>query len=567
MFLQRLIEYSARLNLPPTLYSEAPVRYIIDLDRDGRLLSRSPTDTADPANRSAQNGQRRPMPRVQRTSSIRPLLLSDNAAYTLGLKREGKGAEREQACHEAYLEQLRRCAAQTQEPTVQAILAFFDRGSNAELNLPDDLASGANITFRVEGALAVDVPAVQAWWAADHASDAEGSDAPIMQCLVCGQQRSVLERLQQKIKGIPGGQPSGTSIISANEEAYESYGLQASLIAPICAPCAERMTKALNHLLADPAARLTCGGNTVFVCWTREETNFTFLDLLKTPEPGDVKALLRSVYGTPAPAVEANRFYAALLSGSGGRAVLRTWIDATLPEIHRNLAGWFQRQSIVGAYGDPPEPLGLYTLAAATVRDRKDVTPPTYRALLTAALQGYPLPPNLLYQTVQRTRADQGVTREQAALLKLALLSQITAYQKEDTMVQLDVHNMQPAYLCGRLLAVLESAQRAAIPEAKATIVDRYYGTASTAPATVFGTLLQGAQSHLGKLERDNRGAYLAIQERLEEVMAGLQSFPRVLNLQEQALFALGYYHQRAEHRAGAKATALRKAAATESNA
>lgn len=133
-------------------------------------------------------------------------------------------------------------------------------------------------------------------------------------------------------------------------------------------------------------------------------------------------------------------------------------------------------------------------------------------------------------------------------------------------MVELDVHNVQPAYLCGRLLAVLESAQRAAIPEAKATIVDRYYGTASTAPATVFGMLLQGAQSHLGKLERDKPGAYQAIQQRLEEVMAGLQGFPRVLNLQEQALFALGYYHQRAEHRAGIKAAVANKAAAAESN-
>ena len=566
MFLQRLIEYSERLNLPPTLYSEAPVRYIIDLDRNGRLLSRSPTDTADPSSKGSQNGQRRCVPRVQRSSGIRPLLLSDNAAYTLGITREGKDPERELACHEAYLDQLRRCAAQTLEPAVQAIFAFYDQGSDVELKPPDDLAGSANITFRVEGVMPVDLPVVQAWWAAENATDAEGSNAPTMQCLVCGQQRRVLERLQEKIKGIPGGQTTGTSIISANAEAFESYGLQASLIAPICASCAEHMTKALNHLLADLAARLKFGDSSVCVCWTREETSFSFLDLLNKPDPADVKALLRSVYGKPAPAVAANRFYAALLSGSGGRAVLRAWIDASLPEIQHHLAGWFQRQSIIGEWGDPPEPLGLYTLAEATVRDRKEIAPPTYKALLTSALQGYPLPPNLLYQTVQRTHADQDVTRKQAALIKLVLLSQTIASQKEDTMVELDVHNVQPAYLCGRLLAVLESAQRAAIPEAKATIVDRYYGTASTAPATVFGMLLQGAQSHLGKLERDKPGAYQAIQQRLEEVMSGLQGFPRVLNLQEQALFALGYYHQRAEHRAGIKAAVANKAAAAESN-
>lgn len=576
MFLQRLIEYSKRLKkLPPTLYSEAPVRYIIDLDRDGRLLSRSPTDTADPSSKSTRNGLRHPVPRVQRASGIRPLLLSDNGAYTLGLTREGKDPEREQACHEAYMEQLRRCAAQTQEPAVQAILAFYDQNLDAELNLPADLASSANITFRVGVDWAVDLPAVQAWWAAENATDAEGSNAPTMQCLACGQPRRVLERLQTKIKGIPGGQTTGTSLISANADAFESYGLQASLIAPICAPCAESMTRALNALLAEPTTHLILGDSSVFVCWTREETSFDFLNMLSKPDPADVKALLSSVYGKPAPSVEANRFYAALLSGSGGRAVLRAWIDATLPETKHNLAVWFQRQSIIGAWGDPHEPLGLYALAEATVRDRKEIAPPTYKALLTSALQGYPLPPNLLYQVVLRTLVGvkvQGtnvvehVSRKQAALLKLVLLSQASASTKEDTMVELDVHNVQPAYLCGRLLAVLESAQRAAIPEAKATIVDRYYGTASTAPATVFGMLLQGAQSHLGKLERDKPGAYQAIQQRLEEVMAGLQSFPRVLNLQEQALFALGYYHQRAEHRAGIKAAVANKAAVAESN-
>ena len=123
-------------------------------------------------------------------------------------------------------------------------------------------------------------------------------------------------------------------------------------------------------------------------------------------------------------------------------------------------------------------------------------------------------------------------------------------------MSKLDPTMSQPAYLCGRLLAALESAQRRAIPGANTTIVDRYYGTASTAPATVFGALLTGSQAHLSKLRRDRPGAYHAIQEEIEEIMSGLPGFPRTLSLEEQALFALGYYHQRAHHRARARAAA-----------
>ena len=130
-------------------------------------------------------------------------------------------------------------------------------------------------------------------------------------------------------------------------------------------------------------------------------------------------------------------------------------------------------------------------------------------------------------------------------------------------MVQLDPDNPSAAYRCGRLLAVLEAVQRLAVPGAKATIVDRFFGTASSAPASVFGRLLRGAQPHLAKLERDRRGAYVALQRRLEEIQAGLPAsgFPRVLTLEDQGIFALGYYHQRAFDRAQAReATERRKA-------
>ena len=92
-------------------------------------------------------------------------------------------------------------------------------------------------------------------------------------------------------------------------------------------------------------------------------------------------------------------------------------------------------------------------------------------------------------------------------------------------------------------MAVLEEVQRAAIPGVSATVVDRFYGTASTAPVSVFPRLLRGAQPHLAKLQRDNRGAYVAIQRRLEQIMSGLpanEGFLRTLTLAQQGFFSLG---------------------------
>ena len=198
-------------------------------------------------------------------------------------------------------------------------------------------------------------------------------------------------------------------------------------------------------------------------------------------------------------------------------------------------------------------PVGLYALVAATVRDvNKDLSPLTPRALLRAALAGAPLPPNLLSEAVRRNRAEQDVTRPRAALIKAVIQSRQGLLLEEDTMIQLDNDNLDPAYRCGRLLAVLESVQYQAL--GITAVTDRFYGTASSAPASVFGRLLRGAQPHLAKLERDKRGAYFALQQRLEEVMAGLQGFPKTLGMEDQGLFALGFYHQRAHDRAQARA-------------
>ena len=116
-------------------------------------------------------------------------------------------------------------------------------------------------------------------------------------------------------------------------------------------------------------------------------------------------------------------------------------------------------------------------------------------------------------------------------------------------MVALEPEHPSPAYHCGRLLSVLEAVQRAALPNVNATIVDRYYGAASTTPAVVFGSLLRGAQPHLSRLDGPRRGG---LQNRITEVCTQIGGFPKTLSLEQQALFSLGYYHQRAYDRAQA---------------
>lgn len=551
MLLQELVEYAERQEkLAPPLYNRKWVRYVIDLDAEGKLLNPEPYDLAE-TDDGQRRGQRRSAPNVGRSSNIQPLLLADHAEYTFGLGREKSRPERVKDCHAEYIDLLERCVKQTGDPSVEAVLTFLTNDPLAQLDLSDDFDRSGAVIFRVENEFVHDRLSVRRFWANWHAPTPVG-DENLMQCIICGETKPTLERLQTTIKGIPGGHSKGTSIISANENAFESYGLEASHIAPTCFECGIQFTKAVNYLIGDDSSHIGFS-STVFIFWTREPVEFSFVNLLKDPKPEDVRDMIASVWsGKGQTDVDDTDFYAVSLSANGARAVVRDWIDTTVGQAKESLAHWFERQRVVDAWGDEPRPLGVYALAGATVRDLQDISPPTARVLLRTALTETPLSWNMLQQAVRRNQAERDVTRPRAALIKLVMVSQ--GVMKENDMVQLQTDHPEPAYHCGRLLAVLESIQRSALGDINATIVDRFYGTASTAPASVFGRLVRGAQPHLSKLRRDRPGAGYALQERLEEVLGALPAFPHTLDLKEQGLFALGYYHQRAYDRAQAQA-------------
>ena len=72
---------------------------------------------------------------------------------------------------------------------------------------------------------------------------------------------------------------------------------------------------------------------------------------------------------------------------------------------------------------------------------------------------------------------------------------------------------------------------------------ERYYGSACTSPVTVFPTLLRLKNHHLAKIE--GRGIVTWFEKKLGEIMGNVESFPSHLDLHEQGMFAIGYYHQR----------------------
>lgn len=105
------------------------------------------------------------------------------------------------------------------------------------------------------------------------------------------------------------------------------------------------------------------------------------------------------------------------------------------------------------------------------------------------------------------------------------------------------------AYVYGRLLRLFEEVQRTALGDVNATVVDKFYGTFSAAPALVFPRLMANAHNHLRKIRNEKPGAAVDLDKRLGEVLSLLPAAPPAgtFSLADQGRFALGYYHQKAQ--------------------
>lgn len=550
MILNKLVEFADSINdeLPPSMYSKLGFKWEIELDEDGNYIGITPLSNG----KSGKGGLEIITPnRVRSGINPPPLLLGDKANYVLGYGYDDPNNSPE---FRDFANLVNECAEKTGEPKVRAVQTFLDNFSKSPDifldNIKADLAKiggeiAANdfICFRVGGIRPIDLPSVRAFWA-DYLPE-----GPCMQCLVCGQKRKVNE-VHPKIKHLnfEGERSSDKVLISANKPAFTSYGAKQALIAPICRSCCEAYVNAINYMLTNENHHIFVGP-TAFLFWTKRQSNFSPATLLSRPNENDVKTLIAAYRSGVLPSeLDGDDFYALTLSASISRAVVRDWLDTTIPAVQANLGRWFSLQKVVDNNGSEGEFYGVDALARSlyperkNTRDRPKMAPNVPVCLVRCALTGGQLPNWLLAQAIGRNRAEQGVTRNRIALIKAVILSQKT--YEEGYMEDLDRSCTSPGYVCGRLLAELEAAQKVAI-NPKATIVDRYYGAASSAPASIFGNLMRISRTHLSKLSKEKPGIFVRIDRNIQEILSNLKEFPKVLSLKEQAMFALGYYHQK----------------------
>lgn len=593
MILHKLYEFSHTIeNLNPPGFVRRLITKKIYID-SATLTADAISPTKEKQGKLTGEYTNEPQESPRRTSGISPRLFSDNATYAFGMTDEGSSqkqiAKAEQA-HQAWSDQIKRCAVETQDPNHLIFLKWlhspdFDR-IKAEISANDDVA------FLIDDQPLSQLPSSVEWW-----SKQGGKTKPGI-CMITGQKSEVTESMPIMISGVPGGQTSGTALFSINFDAAESHGLKGALNSPISLAAADRICKALNHLIRyrigakSRPLHATRVGETLFIGWLQDHPLYANpISLLMEPaqpsseskeqpslpqdseslsDPDEILDLIRALglpryirderfehildpeqrLTTKEVAKPETPFYVLVLSANAARIVVRNFINLTADDLVENEKLWFQRLTIGSKENRP----SIYGLAKSLYREAKDIPNHVAEKLGLAALRGKAPDPAFLTLALQRNRAMNGpfTTSKSGQRIidssRLALIKSVLVPDPHDqSLNMLNTEHENPAYHCGRLLATLEWVQESAISGLNASLVERNFASACASPGHVLPRLVKNAVvAHLPKIRKEKGGLHHTFQKELAAVQSKIgDQWPTGLSQRDQGLFVLGYYHQR----------------------
>ncbi len=386
----------------------------------------------------------------------------------------------------------------------------------------------------------------------------EGGEDKEQVCLVTGE-KTPIAQLHPSIKGVRGTNPQGASIVSFNLDSFRSFGKKQGLNSPVGETAAFCYTTALNHMLGKDSHNKTIVGDSTIVFWSQKrdspayDLESEFQWFLEDPPKDDpdrgvqaVKGLFEAVRSGNLCLPDDNRFYVLGLAPNVARISVRFWKTGTTRGFAEKIVKHFEDIQITHGPNEPEHLTLNRILRSIALECKMDNVPPNLPAsVVNSILDGTPYPITLAQQCIRRIRAERNVNRSRAGILKAWINRYPKLSEREVATVALDRGNKNEGYRLGRLFAVLEKIQEEANPGINATIRDRYYGAASSTPVTVFSQLLKLKNHHLSKL--DNVGRKVFFEKELGEIMGEIDHFPKHLTLEDQAFFAIGYYHQRQE--------------------
>jgi CRISPR-associated protein Csd1 len=555
-----------RGEVPPYGYSQEKIGFVIPLNLDGSV-AHAPIDLR------LGEGKKKTAPLMAVPASFkrpgvtpRPFFLWDNSAFALGVTAsEGKdGHTRWQAFRDRHLRDL----LGNRDEGLQALLNFIGGWAPehfSDFGWSEDMKD-QNIVFvleseRLTNIMIHDRPAARELWARLTAAGDKTSAA----CLITGNHGPVA-RLHPAIKGVWGAQSVGASIVSFNLDAFESYGHEQGDNAPVSEAAAFAYTSALNHFLERNSSHRTQIGDASTVFWADSsdahaalEAESLFLGFIdekdaEAVEEKKVESILAKLRaGRPVEEFKPDlpqgvRFFVLALAPNAARLSVRFYIEDDFGVIAERYLRHLDRLRIDPPPRDEAPSMWRMLVETAVLRKSDNIQPNLAGEWMRAILTDTPYPLTLLSALIMRLRADHDVNALRVAILKSILIRNF----KMEVPVSLDPGCKESGYLLGRLFAVYEQIQTAALGRnVNATIKDKFYGSAAAQPRKVFHMLESGSANHLSKIGKQRPGLKVNLEKAVGAIMEAMSPdddpFPASLPEKSQALFGLGYYHQRNE--------------------
>ena len=439
------------------------------------------------------------------------------------------------------------------------------------------------ISFMVDGQSILELETVKNWWLQFRRQFcSDGSKAP---CLITGQLTVPLATVPP-ISGLSvvGGHARGDALICFDKDAFCSYGLKQGANAPVSEEAFAGVKAALDDLLTNapvlagmkfvhwydkPVAAKDDKCEALFGSTIPDEEEDDEDDEADTPpedNPLQARRQADALIGsakTGAPVHELpSRYYILLLSGAGGRVMVRAYEEGNYRQLTENLQQWEDDLRLTNSSGTAemkPAKLAarLIRLVSRQSSDKNifermakelsGLTP----AILNAILNNAQFPDAVVHRALAYLRSqmfeseDEEQTRKTPDPLACQWLKawlcrrEREKHQEEVLSVEYNERHPEPAYHCGALVAVYGAIQHYAMPDVNASLIDRYYASASQTPALVLGQLSRMSNYHIGKLE-GLRMYFSNLRDQVACAIGG--TIPAVLLPEQQAYFALGYY-------------------------
>lgn len=425
-----------------------------------------------------------------------------------------------------------------------------------------------------------------------------------------------------------GGLPMGDSLVSFKQPSFCSFGLKQSANAAMSEEVVATYRQTLNHLILNQSRKLAGAKVVYWYVGDREPSqqedliasvfagvDFGDADVKENAESGiesarteaqahgSARKMLEAILTGTRPRLARCRYRALTLSANLGRVVVRDWMEGQFEQLAENVVRWFGAVEISRVTGNGSANIPrLELLMTCTLPERKrdqkykdwvkpigSVGESLWRASVGGGLLSQSAAMRALLQhrnavvngEVAAALDPDGDNRPLRLATLYARLGLLKAYLNlnqplENCQMEPILKEDHPSavYQFGRLVAVFADLQREALRKesgetVKSSVVDRYYIAASTTPRLRFNQLVSLSNHHIRKLEQSEstQGAARAIRNRIADIHGRIDDalLPTTTKLDEQCLFALGYYQQIARMNADlARAAAAKRSQATD---